>query len=199
MAYILGSIPFGLIIGKIKRVDIRKVGSGNIGATNVARTLGKKYGLATLILDIAKGVIPVVACRIMITDGANLDFWLAMTGFAAVAGHCYPIFLGFRGGKGVATAAGTFLAICPLALVPAILLFVLIVKRWGYVSAGSLATAASTPLFIHFICHSPRIEIMAWAIAAVIWIKHKDNIKRLAKGEEKSWKKKKVKTQDQGL
>ncbi len=185
--YLLGSIPFGLIFGKLNRKDLRKEGSGNIGATNVARVVGKKWGLATLILDVLKGLIPVMGCRITCAGMAIEPTLLAITGMAAFLGHCFSIYLGFRGGKGVATAAGVFLGICPWAILGAGLVFAVLVKLFKYVSVGSLSAAIVAPLIMHFLCPAIPLQIMGWSMAAIIWIKHKDNIKRLLKGEEKSF------------
>ncbi len=190
LAYLLGSVPFGLIIAKGKGIDLRKHGSGNIGATNVARVIGKTYGLITLTADVAKGLIPVLACRYLGEGLQNPQFILALTALSAVAGHCFSIFLGFRGGKGVATAAGVFLGLCPLALALAAAGFVMVVKMSGYVSLGSLTASALFPVLLYVFCPDPFLEPMAWSITIIIWFRHKDNIKRLMTGQEKSWKKK---------
>jgi len=115
-AYLLGSIPFGLLLARMRGVDVRSVGSGNIGATNVTRALGKGFGLLTFCADLSKGFVPVLVCRAVLPAGLETQTILALTGFGAVLGHCFPVFLGFRGGKGIATASGVFLGICPLAL-----------------------------------------------------------------------------------
>jgi glycerol-3-phosphate acyltransferase PlsY len=189
-AYLLGSIPFGLLLARCKGIDLRKHGSGNIGATNVARVMGKGWwGILTLTADLAKGLLPVLGCMWAMAGAADLDFWIACTGLSAVLGHCYSIFLGFRGGKGVATAAGVFLGVCPCAIGIAVITFVIALKKWGYVSVGSLAASVLTPILIHFFCPAPELELMAWGTACIIWVRHKDNIKRLMRGEEKGWKK----------
>ncbi len=189
-AYLLGSIPFGLLLSRCKDIDLRKHGSGNIGATNVARVMGKGWGLLTLTADLAKGLLPVLGCMWVMAGAADLDFWIACTGISAVLGHCYSIFSGFRGGKGVATAAGVFLGVCPCAIGVGVVAFVIALKKWGYVSVGSLAAALFTPILMHFFCPAPELELMAWGTACIIWIRHKDNIKRLMRGEEKGWGKK---------
>ncbi len=187
-AYLLGSIPFGLLIARTKGIDIRGKGSGNIGATNVARVVGKIWGLFTLCLDLLKGLLPVLIYRALIREAPDDVLFLALTGFMAVVGHCYSLFLRFHGGKGVATAAGVFLGLCPYAVLLAALAFLLVFKKWGYVSLGSLTAAITLPIFFHFLCRSTYLEVMAWAIAIIIWIKHRDNIRRLINGEEKGFK-----------
>jgi glycerol-3-phosphate acyltransferase PlsY len=189
-AYLLGSIPFGLLLARCKGIDLRKHGSGNIGATNVARVMGKGWGLFTLVADLAKGLLPVLGCIWAMAGAADLDLWIAYTGLSAVLGHCYSIFLGFRGGKGVATAAGVFLGVCPFAVGVAVVTFIIVLKKWGYVSVGSLAAAVFVPILMHFFCPAYELELMAWGTTCIIWIKHRDNIKRLIRGDEKGWGKK---------
>ncbi|HVH50449.1 MAG TPA: glycerol-3-phosphate 1-O-acyltransferase PlsY, partial [Candidatus Bathyarchaeia archaeon] len=148
ISYLLGSIPFGVIFAKLfGGADVRKAGSGNIGATNVARVAGPAAGVLTLLLDAAKGWLAVwLAGRFMHGEAA----FLVAAGFFALLGHCFPLWLRFRGGKGVATAAGVFAALCPEATVAALILFALVVWFWRYVSLGSLAAAAAIPLFVYF-------------------------------------------------
>ncbi|HID97373.1 MAG TPA: glycerol-3-phosphate 1-O-acyltransferase PlsY [Thermodesulfobacteriaceae bacterium] len=188
-AYLTGAIPFGLLIARFRGLDLLSQGSGNIGATNVTRVMGKRLGIITLLADVSKGLLLVAGCIWFLDGTQGTDLWVAATGLAAVSGHCYSVFLKFRGGKGVATAAGVFIPICPAAVCLAVIPFFLIVKKWGFVSAGSLAASAAVPLLLHFFCPSMELEIMAWLIAGIIWIKHRDNIGRLLRGEEKSWKK----------
>ena len=180
-AFVVGSIPFGLIFARFQGRDPRKHGSGNIGATNIARVLGKKWGLITLFTDISKGFVPVFLASLAGVD----TVYLALTGLGAVAGHCYSVFLMFRGGKGVATAAGVFLALCPKALGIAAVVFFVVISLFGYVSAASLAAAASLPILMHFFCSNDILESMSWTICLIIWLKHSDNLKRLSKGQEK--------------
>lgn len=188
-AYLLGSIPFGLLIAKIMGVDIRKHGSGNIGATNVTRTLGKKLGILTLCLDVLKGWLPVTVSATLLQGHENSEQVLAATALCAFLGHCYSIFLRFKGGKGVATAAGAFLALCPQALAIALFSFILIVWRTGFVSAGSLTAALVMPVMQLFFLPSIPISIATWTIAVLVWWKHRDNIQRLMQGKERGWKK----------
>src|SRR5258707_7319239 len=159
-AYFLGSIPFGLLLAKLfGSADVRKTGSGNIGATNVARVAGPLAGILTLILDTAKGAAAVWLAGRVTNESAT---WMTIAAFAVLLGHCFPVWLRFKGGKGVATALGVFLALCPLAAVSALLLFLLCVAYWRYVSLGSVAAAAAMPLLIYFLWaprHAPPIII----------------------------------------
>ena len=147
-AYLFGSMPFGVILARLfAGTDVRKAGSGNIGATNVARVVGPLAGILTLVLDAAKGAAAVLLAERLSNDSAT---WMMIAGLAALVGHCYPVWLKFKGGKGVATAAGIFAALCPLACLAAVILFVLVVIFWGYVSLGSISAAAAMPLLIYF-------------------------------------------------
>jgi glycerol-3-phosphate acyltransferase PlsY len=186
-AYILGSIPFGLLLTKLfGGTDVRKEGSGNIGATNVARVAGTLPGILTLLLDAAKGAAAVLLAEHLSNQSA---MWMMIAGFAALVGHCFPIWLNFKGGKGVATAAGLFLVLCPLAFLGAILLFILVVLFWRYVSLGSITAAAAMPLLIYFLWaprHAPPPVIMFGSLAVVMLVvyKHDANIQRLVEGAE---------------
>jgi len=187
VSYLLGSIPFGVILAKfLGGVDVRKAGSGNIGATNVARVAGPAAGVLTLLLDVAKGWFAVwLAARLM--DGET--GFLVAAGFFALLGHCFPLWLRFRGGKGVATAAGAFAALCPEAMIAALILFALVVWFWRYVSLGSLAAAATISLFVYFLW-APNfappnvVTLGSLAISAVVIFQHRGNIGRLVRGEE---------------
>lgn len=180
VAYLLGSVPFGLLLSKLKGRDPRAVGSGNIGATNVMRTAGTALAVTTLACDIAKGFFPAwLAWRCGQPDGV-----VAAAGFAAFVGHIFPIYLRFRGGKGVATAVGAFLAMSYLAVLIVFLVFAAVVLVSRYVSLGSLIGAAAMPLIL-FLLHAPLSFTIICAIMAVlIFIKHKDNIRRLREGRE---------------
>jgi acyl phosphate:glycerol-3-phosphate acyltransferase len=186
-AYLLGAIPFGLLLTKLfGSGDVRKVGSGNIGATNVARAAGPLAGIFTLVLDAAKGAAAVWLAARFANESAA---WMIIAGLAALVGHCFPVWLGFHGGKGVATAAGVFLVLCPLALLGAVLLFVLVVVFSRYVSLGSISAAASMPMLIYFLWaphHAPPLVVTFGALAAAVLIvyKHDANIQRLVQGEE---------------
>ncbi len=186
-AYLLGSIPFGLLLGKLfGAADIRKAGSGNIGATNVARVAGPLAGILTLLLDGAKGAFAVVLAARLSDQSSK---WMMIAGLCALVGHCFPIWLGFRGGKGVATAAGVFLVLCPPAFLGAVMLFALVVMYWRFVSLGSMSAAAAMPLLIYFFWaphHAPPYTVTFGSLAAAILIvyKHDANIQRLVQGDE---------------
>ncbi len=186
ISYLIGSIPFGLVFGKLAGIDVRAAGSGNIGATNVNRLLGKKPGIATLLCDAAKGIAPMLAAGYL---GAGEDIVL-VCGLAAFIGHIFPVYLKFHGGKGVATALGIFLFLNPVACGIAVTIFVFIVWLSGFVSLGSLAAAAAMPLIL-FLNHGTKNQTyLALAITILIWAKHYQNIGRLVRGREKSWRKK---------
>src|SRR6266849_1304533 len=148
-AYLLGSIPFGLLLAKLfGGADVRKAGSGNIGATNVARVAGPLAGVLTLVLDAGKGAGAVLLAERLSNDSAT---WMMIGAFAALLGHCFPVWLKFQGGKGVATAAGMFFVLSPRACIVAAALFLLVVIFWRYVSLGSVSAAAAMPLLIYFL------------------------------------------------
>ena len=186
-AYLLGSIPFGLLLTRVfGGGDVRKSGSGNIGATNVARVAGPLPGILTLLLDAAKGAAAVWLAGRISNDSAS---WMMIAALAALLGHCFPIWLKFHGGKGVATAAGAFLVLCGSALVGSIILFLLVVFFWRYVSLASISAAAAMPLLIYLLWaphHAPPpiVTFGALAAAAIIIYKHDGNIQRLVQGEE---------------
>jgi acyl phosphate:glycerol-3-phosphate acyltransferase len=187
ISYLLGSIPFGLLLAKLfGRKDVRQAGSGNIGATNVARVAGIVPGVLTLLLDTAKGGFAVL----MAARGAEGDTrWMMLAAVGALVGHCFPVWLKFKGGKGVATALGVFLVLCPLAAVSALVLFILCVAYWRYVSLGSVAAAAAMPLLMYFLWaphHAPPIivNVGTLAIALLVIYKHDANLQRLVEGTE---------------
>lgn len=186
-AYVLGSIPFGLLLGKLfGGADVRREGSGNIGATNVARVVGPVAGVLTLLLDAGKGALAVyLAMRL---GGGSATLIMAAT-MCVLAGHCFPVWLRFRGGKGVATAAGAFLVVCPIAMLGTTILFVLVVVFWRYVSLGSISAAAAMPLLVYFFWaphHAPPYAVTFGSLAAalLIFYKHDANIQRLVQGNE---------------
>jgi len=183
-AYLLGSVPTGLLLAKAAGVDIRSSGSGNIGATNVYRTLGRGVGVLTLVGDCLKGLVPVLAAKYF----GMTDTWIAVIGLAAFLGHVYTVFLGFKGGKGVATALGVFLGISPLSVGGALLIFVAVVWKWRYISLGSITAAAAMPGFVAVADSRPELVIMTVVVAAFVILKHKENIKRLREGTENKFK-----------
>jgi len=188
LSYLTGSIPFGLLFSRMAGKDVRKEGSGNIGATNVNRVLGKKLGILTLLCDVVKGFIPVFVASIVLPVGDNWALFVGLCGLAAVLGHMFSIYLGFKGGKGVATALGVFLFFSPWSIALALVVFVAVVGVSGFVSAGSLAAAGLIPFFILLLGGSPSTFLCSAVIAIMIWVKHSSNIGRLRRGEETSWK-----------
>lgn len=186
-AYLLGSIPWGLVLTRMfTSVDIRQHGSGNIGATNVRRLAGPVLGALTLAGDALKGAVPVWLALTLTGPGdVRGESYIAIVALCAFAGHLYPVFLKFKGGgKGVATAAGCFLVISPAAGIVAILVFIMFVCWWDRVSAGSLAAAAVLPIAVWEASHSGIFTVCAVATTIFIYIRHKDNIKRLWSGTE---------------
>src|SRR5271170_930484 len=187
VAYLLGSIPFGLLVGGVLGgQDVRKAGSGNIGATNVSRVAGPFAGVLTLLLDAAKGSVAVLAAARLTEDSA---VWMMAAGICALLGHCYPLWLHFKGGKGVATAAGVFLVLCKLAMFSALAIFILVVIFWRFVSLGALAAAAAIPLLIYFLWaphHAPPLVVIfgSLAISSLVIYKHDANMQRLVTGTE---------------
>lgn len=183
LSYIIGSIPVGVIISYLTGgEDIRQTGSGNIGATNVYRVHGKKLGIITLVGDALKGLLPTLAAVLLGLDAV----WISIIALAAFIGHLYPVFLQFKGGKGVATAIGIFVIISPVSLLICIGTFALVVHKFRYVSLGSLTAAGIIPLLIGLI-NSSDVKvyiIFSIVVAALIFYKHKENIKRLLSGEE---------------
>lgn len=188
IAYLIGSIPFGLLYGKMAGIDVRKGGSKNIGATNVNRLLGKKLGILTLVSDALKGLLPMIAIAHLPLETDARETTIMLAGTAALIGHCFPIYLKFQGGKGVATALGIYIYLAPIATLGAMASFFITVWLSGYVSVGSLTASAAMPLLILLIGGSKNLTIAAAVIAAIIWFKHHENISRLLEGTEKSWK-----------
>ena len=193
-AYVLGSIPFGQIISrKVASIDITTRGSGNIGATNVARELGMKWGIVTLLLDMLKGLVPVAVSMKHGAEGGSFSFiGPSVVGLCALVGHQFSCFRRFNGGKGVATALGVYLALSPLSTVLALILFVLIVAKWSFVSLASMVAALSIPILLFTFGMSGISIIVSAIMALLICLKHHENIGRLIKGEERKWKDRKI-------
>jgi len=179
-SYLLGSVPSGLIIGKLSGLDVRKAGSGNIGATNVARLLGKTGGLLTLVGDTAKGFIPVLVVQQM---GFSYSV-TALVGVAAFLGHLYPIFLKFKGGKGVATSFGVLLGLAPLATMILLVVFAAVAFTTRIVSLSSMVTAVAAPLVLWLFYYFPSYVIVTAFMALMIVFRHYANIQRLLNGTE---------------
>jgi acyl phosphate:glycerol-3-phosphate acyltransferase len=184
-AYLIGSISFAVLLVRLRTGrDIRAEGSGNAGATNVLRSHGKALGLAVGGLDIAKGAAAVLLVRAVTADPR----YAAAAGLAAVLGHVFPVFYGFRGGKGVATAVGAFLMLAPLATLVCLAVFVVVVAVTRYVSLGSVIAMVLLPPVAGLLFRTPRAVVVAAAAAAVlIVIKHRENLRRLARGDERKW------------
>jgi len=183
-AYLIGSIPTGLLLAKAWGVDIRSTGSGNIGATNVYRTVGRKLGLLTLLGDCLKGLLPVLAAKAL---GLSLPM-VAAVALAAFLGHVYTVFLGFKGGKGVATALGVFLGISPLSILCAFAVFALVLYRSSYVSLASITAAAIVPVIITVATRQVEFVAMSVVVAAIVIYRHKENINRLRAGTENKFR-----------
>jgi acyl phosphate:glycerol-3-phosphate acyltransferase len=179
-AYLIGSIPTGYLLGRRAGVDIREVGSGNIGATNVARVVGKWRGIATLIGDAAKGFIPVYVAVVLGLSPVET----AVTGFATVLGHLFPVFLKLRGGKGVATAVGVLLALAPLATLVLLLVFVIAMAASKVVSLSSMIAALAAPLTIWLLSYPTPSVVLGAILAGAIVARHRGNIQRLLAGTE---------------
>ncbi len=185
MAYIIGSIPSGLLIaGSFCSVDPRTDGSRNVGATNVARLCGTWFGLLTLLCDLLKGVVPVIVAMTF----SQSTLFLSLTALAALLGHLYSIFLGFKGGKAVATTLGVFIPLAFKPLLLSSLLCALIIWRSGFVSLGSLSLVTLLPVMLLFGGYFGYIPLALVVMVLVFW-SHRENIQRLARGEEKPWRK----------
>jgi len=191
VAYLLGSIPFGYLVVRLASgADIREIGSGGTGATNVSRKAGKAAGVVTLALDVLKGAAAVLVSR-WLTGEAGTSWIVAAAAALAVVGHCFPVWLKFKAGKGVATGLGVFLAIAPWAALAALAVFIVVVWRTRYVSLGSIIAAAFLPLWI-LLTHTwiepvgdfaPMMAALC-AVSTVIIFKHSENVKRLMAGKE---------------
>lgn len=188
--YLCGSIPFGVVLGRlVLGVDVREVGSGNIGATNVARAGGKKMGVLVLLLDAAKAVVPILVARRLLDGGPGAEAWTMAVAVAAFLGHLFPVWLGFHGGKGVATGLGIFAVLAPWAAVAAVVGYAVV---YGLTRISSLGSLTGTALCVigAFVVHGPGSPV-SWAglvIGALIVIRHRENIQRLLRGEERKMK-----------
>ncbi|MAB60167.1 MAG: acyl-phosphate glycerol 3-phosphate acyltransferase [Verrucomicrobiales bacterium] len=206
-AYLIGSFPFGFWIAKLKGIDIRNHGSGNIGATNVFRNLGAKFGILVLILDMAKGFIPVLLGSIIIlkeipTETLNREsiegiIYVSLA-IVTIIGHNYTLWLGFKGGKGIATSAGSIIPFLPEVLIGSVIIWIAVFFTSRYVALASIAAALSLPILTYYLDHNylfPDINssnpVLLFGIIAglmAIW-RHKSNIRRIISGEEEKFKK----------
>ena len=183
VAYVVGGIPFGYLLVRLKSgEDVRSMGSGNIGATNVLRTSGRWVAVATLVLDIAKGFFAVWFAARLTGDSVT---WTSLAALAVMAGHAYPVFLKFHGGKAVASFVGAFLYLTPIPLLATLVVFVIVVAATRHISMGSIIAAAGLPLATWLIMHPPPPVILASLIAAVFIVsRHRANIQRIRAGKE---------------
>ncbi len=187
-AYVLGSVPFGLLVGKWKGVNIREHGSGNIGATNVGRVLGRKFGLGVFFLDFCKGLVAVtLVAGLAAVQAPESMPWVRMACLVgAVAGHNWSVFLGLKGGKGVATSAGGVLGLLPASALVGAVIFFVVVWWSGYVSLGSILAAISVPIFLPLLVHPVPVAywVLSILLAGVVIWRHRPNIQRLRSGNE---------------
>ncbi|MDH3329998.1 MAG: glycerol-3-phosphate 1-O-acyltransferase PlsY [Desulfobulbaceae bacterium] len=190
ISYLIGAIPFGLLLSMGSGVDIRSAGSRNIGATNVGRLLGKKLGIMTLLADIAKGFLPMYIAGHLLSDIPDRNIMIGLCGAATVMGHMFPVYLGFKGGKGVATGLGVFLYLAPSAVLFCIAVFAATLAASGFVSLASLLGSLSVLPVLWYLQEADWKNILAFFVVLMIWIKHYQNIGRLLNGTEKSWRKK---------
>ena len=184
--YLIAAIPTGVVIARLMGgEDVRQKGSGNIGATNVYRVAGKLAGVLTLVGDTLKGFLPLLAFKTWLEPTPTQ---LGIASAIAILGHCYPVYLKFKGGKGVATALGIFLVISPKAVFFALIVFILTVTITRYISLGSVLAALSAPLVILFLNHQQPIFLATLFIAALVIWRHNSNIRRLLDGTENRFK-----------
>jgi glycerol-3-phosphate acyltransferase PlsY len=184
--YLAGSIPFGVILGRlVAGVDVRTVGSGNIGASNVARTAGKGVGIVVLLLDALKAVLPMLATRALLAGDPSADTWTTLVGLAAFLGHIFPVWLGFKGGKGVATALGVFAVLAPLQTLIAVAAFAVAFAITRIAAVGSLVGTAVCTAGV-FAIHGGRsvVSYAALAVALLVLWRHRSNLARLRRGTE---------------
>lgn len=197
VSYLLGSIPAGYLAGRLAGIDIRKSGSGNIGATNVTRVLGKRYGYPVFLIDFLKG-FAAVRVSILISQRAHLlPTWLELVGILAavccVIGHSFPVWLQFKGGKGVATSAGALFALMPLVLVIGVVIWVVTFQFTRYVSVASMTAAVALPIVIWIMVslgqtHDTTMLCFSVCLAAVVILRHRSNLSRLMRGTEPRFK-----------
>lgn len=182
LSYLLGAIPFSYLAGKTRGIDLRQHGSGNLGATNTFRVLGARVAAPVMVLDVLKGFVP--AFLFPRWDASPDWRWALAYGAAAIVGHVFPVYMGFKGGKGVATGAGVFLGLAPGAVGPAFLVWLVTLRFSRMVSLSSiLAALAMVPLL--FVTHSPpEVRVLGTAVALFVVFSHRSNIRRIARGEE---------------
>ncbi|BDG03317.1 glycerol-3-phosphate 1-O-acyltransferase PlsY [Anaeromyxobacter oryzae] len=190
LGYLSGSVPYGVVLGKLfLGVDVRTVGSGNIGATNVARAGGKGMGVAVVILDAAKAMLPIVLAQRLLAGAPHAELWVMAVAIAAFAGHLFPVWLGFKGGKGVATGLGIFAVLAPWAALAGLVAYLVAYLATRISSVGSLLGTTACVVGGFFV--NGAASPISWAgvaIGALIFLRHRENIRRLVRGEEKKMK-----------
>ncbi len=181
-AYFLGAVPFGLLLGRMfADVDVRELGSGNIGATNVNRVLGKKLGAATLLCDVLKGTVSVALAKVLLPDQPIEAAWI---GFAAFLGHCFPIYLRFNGGKGVATMFGILLPVSWIAALVSLAVWIAVVKITRVSALGAVSAAMIIPVCIAYFEQSLAIAGIFAMVMIIVLVRHRENLKRIREGNE---------------
>ena len=186
ITYLTSAIPFGFILGKVfAKVDIRELGSKNIGATNVTRILGKKLGFLTLILDSFKGMMMVIIARFNFYESDHLHLFLVLVSFVAIVAHIYPIYLKFKGGKGIATTIGTIIALDFSVGILAVCFWILTFVSFRVSAVASLVSIFSTTIFSTAYDAPLSQIIFCWAVFLLVFVRHKENIMRILTGEEK--------------
>ncbi len=186
LAYLIGAIPCGVVLTRLcGKEDIRQSGSGNIGATNVYRVAGRGFGIATLVGDALKGVIPTLIAASIASFSITQ---VAIVAAATFLGHLYPVYLKFKGGKGVATALGIFIVLSPVSVLIAVLVFAALLWKWRYISLGSISAAAVIPFLVFFFERSFPLFVATLFISAMVIVRHRANIDRLLSGTENKFK-----------
>lgn len=184
-SYLIGALPHSYLAGRLRGIDLREHGSGNLGATNAFRVLGARWAAPVMALDIAKGFLPTYAFPALVGGGTA---WALVFGVAAILGHVFPVYMRFRGGKGVATGAGVFLALAPAAVVLGLLVWSLVVAATRTVSLGSIAAALALPLLVWWLYGRGLVLAVAVSLAVFVLFTHRTNIRRLLRGEESSFR-----------
>ena len=199
IAYLIGSFPTGYVVGQLRGIDIRKAGSGNVGATNVTRVLGKQYGYPVFVVDFCKGLIPALLASVIARrcglDAFGTDICIAVAGIFSVVGHSFPVWLGFKGGKGVATSLGVIFGISWIAALIAFAVWVATFKISRYVSIASIAAAIALPIamIILLSLHQLQSTVLVYfsaCLTAIVIIRHRSNLSRLFSGTEPRFAKK---------
>ncbi|HSM36667.1 MAG TPA: glycerol-3-phosphate 1-O-acyltransferase PlsY [Longimicrobiales bacterium] len=184
-SYLIGAIPHSYLAGRVRGIDLREHGSGNLGATNAFRVLGARWAAPVMVLDVAKGFVPTYFFPALAGGGTPLAL---VFGVAAILGHVFPVYMRFRGGKGVATGSGVFLALAPAAVAIGLVIWGVLVGLTGIVSVGSIAAALALPVLVWWLYGSGIVLAVAIALAGFVLVTHRANIRRLLSGEEASFR-----------